>query len=599
MEKDLLLPYRLRTVRLGVLATWMAIAALLAMAILPERPAFALPPYLITLGVGGLGVLIVSLLPWRRLFERGIGIAVMYAWSVLDIVLITVLLGIIGPDRIEGFVLYGLTTLFFAASYPPAGQVTLLLFTCASYLGMLVLTGTDLGAGPLTARLALLGITTFLTCFLWLELMREMRAHHGARADSERRSQLLASVAHAARGISFLESDRVLGAVTDSAVALGFEAVEICVYDGSAGTYRVAHHRNVPEGYANATHSARRGIVSMVLDRKAPVVLADYTEHPLSEPALRSSGFRAAIATPVWLSGRIQAILSAATKTRRRIGDDEREAFELLGTIAGRALENATLFEQEQRTVERMAELDRLKSEFLSTVSHEIRTPLTVIEGNGLTLEQHWATLDDRTKLEFIATLNSNARTLDGIITSLLDFSQLEAGKLVARPTEVEFLPLAQSVVARLVKPNPDHLVVVEVDEGLRVVADPLLLDRVIENLLSNALKYSPPGSGIAVTAAIHDGTASVSVADSGPGIPAEEVARLGERFFRGGDANARSTKGIGLGLALVREVLALHETGLEVASEVGRGSRFSFRLPLVAPAPVTSNPRSGLVDAG
>jgi len=105
-------------------------------------------------------------------------------------------------------------------------------------------------------------------------------------------------------------------------------------------------------------------------------------------------------------------------------------------------------------------------------------------------------------------------------------------------------------------------------------------MERVAENLLTNAAKHTPPGTRMRLSAREAEGSMVVAVEDAGPGIPEEELVHLGERFFRGGEINTRQ-RGLGLGLAIASEILELHGTHLEVHSEVGQGSRFSFRLPL------------------
>jgi two-component system phosphate regulon sensor histidine kinase PhoR len=122
----------------------------------------------------------------------------------------------------------------------------------------------------------------------------------------------------------------------------------------------------------------------------------------------------------------------------------------------------------------------------------------------------------------------------------------------------------------------------VDVAEGLSVGADPMLLERVLENLLSNAVKHTPEDTGIEVSARRLDRGVEIGVADDGPGIPSNELRYLGDRFFRGGDPNTRQTRGTGLGLAVVREILKLHDSALEIESEEAVGSRFSFVLPAV-----------------
>lgn len=593
---DPLIPYRVRTVRLAVQATWLVLVALGLLVALPHVH-FPKGPYMAVLGVAAAGVSMIQMLPWKRLFERGVGIRLMHVWSAFDILLITVLLGIVGPENLEIFSIYAITTLFFAASYPPKGQVALLVFTWGCYLTLLGATGWGPPVGSIVARLSILGVTTFLASFLSRELMRQIEAHRDARSESERRSDLLGAVAGAARGIASLDSDRVLAAVVESAASLGFDSAELCIVNPETNTYRISHGHAVPPAYGESEHSANLGLVGMVLERHETVVVDDYSNHPMALPAVRDDGYRAVIGSPVWSKGKLAAVLNAGTKQRREITSQEREAFELLAALAGRALENARRFEDERRTVERLAELDRLKQDFLSMVSHEMRTPLTVIEGMGLTLQDRWEQLEEPIRREFIQLMNKNSKALDGIITTLLDFSQLEAGKLTLRPANVDLGAAVAEVVSRLSGLLTEHLVMTEADGGLIAVVDPLLFDRVIENMISNAAKHTPPGTGILVSVKIDGDAALVSVADDGPGIAKADLPRVGERFFRGGDPNSRTTRGVGLGLAFVQEILDQHGSRLQVESEQGKGTRFSFRLPLLPGTAETRISQSGSVS--
>jgi signal transduction histidine kinase len=184
-------------------------------------------------------------------------------------------------------------------------------------------------------------------------------------------------------------------------------------------------------------------------------------------------------------------------------------------------------------------------------------------------------------RLELLKAMNRNAQALDGLIASLLDFARLgAAGQNVARqPTDVG--ALAVQVAMRLAPLFKERPLEVLAEELLLVEADQGLIERVIENLLSNAAKHTPAGTQVLLSARSDDGTALVAVQDDGSGIPEEEVFHLGERFFRGGDLNAR-TKGLGLGLALSGEILELHGSALEIETKVGVGSTFAFRLPIV-----------------
>lgn len=400
------------------------------------------------------------------------------------------------------------------------------------------------------------------------------------RVAAERRAFLVATVASVGRR-STLDPEDVLSTVVDACMHLGFEAGGIGLFDEPSRTYRVVHGRGLPDEYVRATHPLSVGLVGQVCKERKTLTVADYAAFESAVPQLRAAGFRAVVASPVWSAGRLVAVLTVGTQTERRLEPEEVEAIELLAAQAGRALENAQRFEDQQRTVERLAELDRMKRDFLSTVSHEIRTPLTAIEGLGVTLEERWNALTEDTRRELINRMNANSATLNGIITSLLDFSRLEAGRLEAQIKRVDLHKLLRAVARRLDALLADHVFTLHVKEGLEVMGDPFLLDRVVENLLSNAAKHTPGGTRIEVSASADTTIAEVSVSDLGPGMSEEDLQNIGQRFYRGGDPNARPTKGIGLGLALVREILELHGTELDVASRIGEGSRFAFRLPL------------------
>ncbi|MGH2711181.1 MAG: sensor histidine kinase, partial [Actinomycetota bacterium] len=234
-----------------------------------------------------------------------------------------------------------------------------------------------------------------------------------------------------------------------------------------------------------------------------------------------------------------------------------------------------------QQSVKRLAELDHMKSDFISNVSHELRTPLTAIEGIGVTLERHWGELDEKTHREFLGHLNANATSLHQIITTLLDFAKIEAGRLDLEVQDVNVHAWLESLLARLRSVTDSHQVSLEAPASVVVRGDPILLDRVVENLVSNAVKHTPHGTRVTLAASTDDGQATISVSDDGPGIPAGELPYLGERFFRGDAPINNQTHGTGLGLAFAREILRLHGSDLEVESEQGRGSRFSFRLPV------------------
>jgi signal transduction histidine kinase len=570
--------YWLRSVRIGLLVTVLVIAVLILLPFLPNQAHIQIVPYLGVLTAGAAGGVVIALLPWEGLFERGVGMYFLYGWSAVDILLVSVGIAVSGGGRSEMFLIYGLTTVFFGISYPLAGQAALLAFTFACYLVALGTTGWQVDAAALLARLSSLFILTVLTSFLSRELMVQVSAQEQSRQNAERWAALLSTVAESAHSMT-LDPDRVFEVALDSILGLGFQRGAVCLLDEDGRTYRVLQAHGLPPDVAARLDPAALAVTSLVLQTGKPVVVDDERwEGAL--PLVQDAGLTSMVAAPIWAEGWLQAVLLGGSRDARHLSDRELEAFQLLGAQAGMALQNARQFEAEHHTVERLEELDQLKNDFLATVSHELRTPVTVIQGSGLTLERMWDSLDDKTRRDLLAGLTSNARVLKDLITNLLDLSRLEAGNPQTTFGRTNVSDLLLATADRLALLLADHPLQVDVERGLIVEADPLLIERVAENLLTNAAKHTLPGTRVKLSARPMDGSVVVAVEDEGPGIPEEELAHVGERFFRGGEINTRQ-RGLGLGLAIASEILELHGCQLEVDSEVGRGTRFSFRLPL------------------
>jgi signal transduction histidine kinase len=581
---DLVRTFRVRAVRIGVLATLLAIVALAVFPFIPSGPEVDSGPYAVLVVAGAMGVALVAALPWGRLLETSAGDYVFYVWSAFDIGLIALAAAASGGGRSPVVLLYFATTLFFVSSYPRLGQAVLLVLTFVAWLVMIALTGENPGAAVLVVQFSSLGVVAFLGSFLSGELVGQMRALVGARSESQRRAKLLATVAGAASSINVLDPDEVLAHVVDAVVELGFDAANLCVFQGDDGGYRVVHGRGLPAEYVQGVHDAAIGMPALVRDAGTTVVLNNYAADPRGVPRLREIGFRAVVATPIWDDDeKMVAVLVGGSRARTEIYPEEVEAFQLLARQAEGSLANVRRYEQERLMVVKLAELDDMKSDLIATVSHDLRSPLTVIQGMGKTLANRWAELSEETRAELLGRVNRNADALAATISNLLDVSQLEAG-IEARREAFDVGELVRRSVDRLATLFGGRRVSVAADLGLFVMADPRLIERVIDNLVSNAAKHTPETAHVTITAAALDGTgeARVAIADDGPGIAPADLDHLGERFYRGGDAVTRRTRGTGLGLAVARELVELHGERLEIDSAPGRGSTFAFRLPLV-----------------
>jgi two-component system, OmpR family, phosphate regulon sensor histidine kinase PhoR len=229
--------------------------------------------------------------------------------------------------------------------------------------------------------------------------------------------------------------------------------------------------------------------------------------------------------------------------------------------------------------------LERVRRDFVANVSHEFRTPLTAIQGFAETLLAG-AIEDPEHRRRFVEIIRSHAARLARLTEDLLELSRIEAGRL-----ELEFrsLPVSQFVAAcletaRLKAEQKQLRISVQLPPRLPAVrGDALHLQEVLQNLLDNAVQYTPPGGRIGVSAEAADGQVVITVADTGIGIPQAEQERIFERFYRVDPGRSREAGGTGLGLSIARHIVEAHGGRIWVESAVGEGSRFHFAIPVAS----------------
>jgi signal transduction histidine kinase len=235
------------------------------------------------------------------------------------------------------------------------------------------------------------------------------------------------------------------------------------------------------------------------------------------------------------------------------------------------------------RAAAREVRLAELKSNFVSSVSHDLKTPLALIQLFAETLELGRVKTADRAQ-EYYRIINSEARKLTRLINNILDFSRIEAGLRMYRMTAVDLADLSRRVVASLDSHFKQHNFAVTVRAATdvpQIVADGEAVAQALENLLSNAMKYSPTDRRILVEVAREDGLACVKVVDYGVGVPRTQMRKIFRKFYRVDD-NGFGPQGSGLGLAIVDHIMRAHRGSVRVESEPGRGSTFTlcFRIP-------------------
>jgi len=232
-----------------------------------------------------------------------------------------------------------------------------------------------------------------------------------------------------------------------------------------------------------------------------------------------------------------------------------------------------------QAALRRAQEVDQLKTQLLSTVSHELRTPLTSIRGQTTTLLDYADQITPHELREALQIVDDEAARLDELIGHVLDMSRLEAGQLSVELGATDVRPIVQEVVTQMAARTPSHKLVVNLPPTLPLAqADPRRVTQVVNNLLDNAVKFSPPGATVTVDVEEHTHTVIIRVRDEGPGIAPEHLQRIFNRFYRVEQQGVR-TSGVGLGLAICKGLVEAMGGQIAVTSQVGQGSVFSFSL--------------------
>lgn len=244
-----------------------------------------------------------------------------------------------------------------------------------------------------------------------------------------------------------------------------------------------------------------------------------------------------------------------------------------------------TLF-SEQRGRNDAENASALKDEFLAVMAHELRHPLNLIHINVELLSRLPETRHSPVVARSAGVIRNAVLSQAKLIDDLLDMSRVHTGKLTMSMARIELAPLVQGAVdAMRADPAAARLAISLQDDPpcLRVMADSVRIEQVVMNLLSNAVKFTPPGGAVAVALAREDGNARIDVVDTGQGISAGFLPQVFDMFAQPGSVTTRSKGGLGIGLALVREIVALHGGRVEAFSEgVGKGARFTVWLPLL-----------------
>ena len=349
------------------------------------------------------------------------------------------------------------------------------------------------------------------------------------------------------RSILLFEASRPVPKQLAMQIAQSFGAAAVMLYDRNTGEF----FRAGPEDFVDSDDHLRQAAVEGTLFRD-PARRVVITSVRLGGQPIGSLGIRGADLSDSALQGLANLVAIGLERLRSQ-------------EAAGRA--------------EAARQSDELKSTLLDALAHEFKTPLTSIKAASTALLSSRGLSGDQ-QHELISVVDEEAERLSILVTEAIQMARIEAGRVVLRRENYVLRDLVESVLDKLRPAVEDRTLEVKIADGLpEIWADGELIEVALRQLIDNALKYSPPGSPVSVTAEPRDGRVIVSVADRGPGIPEAEQARIFEKFYRA-EASRHQIPGAGLGLVIAREIIHAHGGEIWVESQLGEGSVFRFSLP-------------------
>jgi signal transduction histidine kinase len=458
-------------------------------------------------------------------------------------------------------------------------------------IGVIVIFRTD--AKPFTERQIDL-VTTFadqaVIAIENVRLLQELQQRTGELVRSVGELKALGEVGQAVS--STLDLETVLTRIVSHAVQLsGTDGGAIYEYNEQTEEFLLRATDHMEDELIGALRSSPPrlgdGVVGRAALNQTPVQIADISQSTSYVPRMRSLleryGFRASLAIPLLREDRIIGSLVVRRKTT---GEFPAEVIELLKTFATQsalAIHNARLFREIEDKGRQIEAANRHKSEFLANMSHELRTPLNAIIGFSEVLLDPTMEVSKDDQTQFLTDVLSSGKHLLGLINEVLDLAKIEAGKM-----ELQIEPaLLQDVVDAV--SNTMRSLAVKKSLDLRAQCDEQLapfpmdgarIKQVLLNLVGNAIKFTPEGGKVWVSAGAMNGDVRVEVGDTGPGIALEDQERIFQEFQQAG-SDAGKPQGTGLGLALARKFVEMHGGKIWVESEVGKGSKFTFTLPI------------------
>ena len=422
-----------------------------------------------------------------------------------------------------------------------------------------------------------------------VRLLNELRARTTELAQSVEELRALGEVSQAVN--STLDFENVLTTIVAKAVQLsGTDAGAIYDYDETTSEFHLRSTYGMDDAFIAAIKERHMRIgdpgIGQAAAQRAPLQIPDVRNEPadaILEIAVRA-GFRALLFVPLLGADRI---VGALVVRRREPGEFSNSTVDLLRTFAAQsvlAIQNARLFSELEEKSRQLAVASQHKSHFLANMSHELRTPLNAILGfNELIIDGMLGEVPDEMK-DACERIHSNGVHLLGLINDVLDLSKIEAGQLTLSLTDYSIADVVHTVLTAVGSLAAEKRIELKSELPPDLPSgrgDERRLAQVLLNLVGNAIKFTDVGE-VAVKASALNGSLTIAVSDTGPGIPESEHSKIFEEFQQADTSSTREKGGTGLGLPIAKRIVELHGGSISLKSKPGHGSTFSVTLPVI-----------------
>jgi signal transduction histidine kinase len=406
------------------------------------------------------------------------------------------------------------------------------------------------------------------------------------RDELGRRADVLEAATRCARALSSsLDLDEAFEAfIRELRGFVPFDRMAIVLEEGGAAQVLAVSGLGAEVVFSRGSRQpVERTLLGEILRTGLPVYREDMASHTeyAEEREFAELGLRCRIAAPLLHGPKAFGMISLVRREPSSFNTQELELVGLLGRLVASAVQNIRAYEAERNTVEELRRLSALRADFVSLVSHELRAPMASVVGSAQTLRERWRELNPDQRDSFLALIGNETERLAALIGDVLDTSRIDAGTFTYRFADVDLGALVRDSVAGIALAQDEVSVVADVHGELPTVrGDRDRLQQVLTNLLDNAVKYSPAGEKVTVSAFRQNSRVRIEVSDHGPGVPADQQRVIFEKFGRGHTAGSPGKPGTGLGLYIARSIAEAHGGVLEVDSGPAPGATFTLVLP-------------------